>query len=286
MKKIQVFVAAALVAAMLSGCAQSDVSSSVAPDAGGTATDQQNSKVFEGDGWMAVATNDTAASDRSVIKTGSMSFETAEIGGVQAAINEIVTDNNGLVESWSQESNNQGELWAVNATVRVEAGKLDATIAAVGELGKVLSTNVNSTDVTTQVIDIDARVNSLSATVARLEKLMADAKSTADLLAAESALAQRQAELDSLVQQQKYLKDSVDMATLYVSAFAEGRGPVAAPTSFIDGIEQGWKALLAFFGGTIVFLGMATPWLLLILPVAAIAFVVVRRLMVRSKRQN
>ncbi|MEY4321380.1 MAG: hypothetical protein RL167_108 [Actinomycetota bacterium] len=286
MKKIQVFAAAALVAAMLSGCAQSDVSSSVTPDAGGTATDQQNSKVFEGDGWMAVATNDTAASDRSVIKTGSMSFETAEIGGVQAAINEIVTDNNGLVESWSQESNNQGELWAVNATVRVEAGKLDATIAAVGELGKVLSTNVNSTDVTTQVIDIDARVNSLSATVARLEKLMADAKSTADLLAAESALAQRQAELDSLVQQQKYLKDSVDMATLYVSAFAEGRGPVAAPTSFIDGIEQGWKALLAFFGGTIVFLGMATPWLLLILPVAAIAFVVVRRLMVRSKRQN
>ena len=286
MKKIQVFAAAALVAAMLSGCAQSDVSSSVAPDAGGTATDQQNSKVFEGDGWMAVATNDTAASDRSVIKTGSMSFETAEIGGVQAAINEIVTDNNGRVESWSQESNNQGELWAVNATVRVEAGKLDATIAAVGELGKVLSTNVNSTDVTTQVIDIDARVNSLSATVARLEKLMADAKSTADLLAAESALAQRQAELDSLVQQQKYLKDSVDMATLYVSAFAEGRGPVAAPTSFIDGIEQGWKALLAFFGGTIVFLGMATPWLLLILPVAAIAFVVVRRLMVRSKRQN
>ena len=286
MKKIQVFAAAALVAAMLSGCAQSDVSSSVAPDAGGIATDQQNSKVFEGDGWMAVATNDTAASDRSVIKTGSLSFETAEIGGVQAAINEIVTDNKGLVESWSQESNNQGELWAVNATVRVEAGKLDATIAAVGELGKVLSTNVNSTDVTTQVIDIDARVNSLSATVARLEKLMADAKSTADLLAAESALAQRQAELDSLVQQQKYLKDSVDMATLYVSAFAEGRGPVAAPTSFIDGIEQGWKALLAFFGGTIVFLGMATPWLLLILPVAAIAFVVVRRLMVRSKRQN
>jgi Domain of unknown function (DUF4349) len=280
MKKIQVFAAAALVAAMLSGCAQTDTQSSVAPDAGAGM-----SKEIGGANGM-LASDAIAPADRSIIKTGSMSFETAEIGGVQAAINEIVTDNKGLVESWSQESNNQGELWAVNTTVRVEAGKLDATIAAVGELGKVLSTNVNSTDVTTQVIDIDARVNSLSATVARLEKLMADAKSTADLLAAESALAQRQAELDSLVQQQKYLKDSVDMATLYVSAFAEGRGPIAAPTSFIDGIEQGWKALLAFFGGTIVFLGMVTPWLLLILPVAAIAFVVVRRLMVRSKRQN
>lgn len=280
MKKIQVFAAAALVAAMLSGCAQTETQSSVAPDAGAGM-----SKEIGGANGM-LASDAIAPADRSVIKTGSLSFETAEIDGVQAAINEIVTDSKGLVESWSQESNNQGELWAVNATVRVEAGKLDATIAAVGELGKVLSTNVNSTDVTTQVIDIDARVNSLSATVARLEKLMADAKSTADLLAAESALAQRQAELDSLVQQQKYLKDSVDMATLYVSAFAEGRGPVAAPTSFIDGIEQGWKALLAFFGGTIVFLGMATPWLLLILPVAAIAFVVVRRLMVRSKRQN
>jgi PBP1b-binding outer membrane lipoprotein LpoB len=279
MKKIQIFAAVALVAAMLSGCAQVETQSSVAPDSG-----VGMSKEIGGASGM-LASDAIAAADRSVIKTGSVSFETPEIGDVQAAINDIVANNNGLVESWSQESNNQGELWAVNATVRVEAAKLDATISALGDLGKVLSTNVNSTDVTTQVLDIDARVKSLAATVGRLEKLMAEAKSTADLLAAESALAQRQAELDSLVQQQKYLKDSVDMATLNVSAFAEGRGPIAAPTSFIDGIEQGWKALLAFFGGTVVFLGMATPWLLILLPIAAIAFVIVRRLIVRSKRQ-
>jgi hypothetical protein len=280
MKKIQVFAAATLVAAMLSGCAQTETQSSVAPDAG-----TSMSKEIGGASGM-LASDAIAPADRSIIKTGSMSFETADIGSVQDAISDIVAKNNGLIESWSQESNNQGELWAVNATVRVEAAKLDATIAAVGELGKVLSTNVNSTDVTTQVLDIDARVKSLSATVARLEKLMAEAKSTADLLAAESALAQRQAELDSLVQQQKYLKDSVSMATLYVSAFAEGRGPIAEPTSFIDGLEQGWKALLAFFGGTIVFLGIATPWLAAILPIAAIVFVIVRRIIVKSKRQN
>lgn len=280
MKKIQIFAAAALVAAMLSGCAQTDTQSSVAPDAG-----VGMSKEIGGNSVM-LASDAIAPADRSVIKTGSLGFETSKIADVQDELKSIVATKNGLIESWSQESNNQGEIWAVNATVRVEAAKLDETIAEISALGNVLNSSVNSSDVTTQVIDIDARVASLSATVARLEKLMADAKSTADLLAAESALAQRQAELDSLLQQQKYLKDSVDMATLYVSAFAEGRGPIAAPTSFIDGLEQGWKALLAFFGGTIVFLGMATPWLLILLPIAAIAFVIVRRVIVRSKRHN
>lgn len=280
MKKIQIFACASLVAALLSGCAQVETQSSVAPDAGNS----MSKEIGGGSGMLA--SDAIAPADRSVIKTGSLSFETSKIADVQEQLKQIVNPKNGLIESWSQESNNQGELWAVNATVRVEAAKLDATIAEVGALGNVLNSSVNSADVTTQVIDIDARVASLTATVARLEKLMADAKSTADLLAAESALAQRQAELDSLVQQQKYLKESVDMATLYVSAFAEGRGPIAAPTSFVDGIEQGWKALLAFFSGTIVFLGMVTPWLLIVLPIAAIAFVIVRRVIVRSKRQN
>ena len=83
--------------------------------------------------------------------------------------------------------------------------------------------------------------------------------------------------------QQKYLKDAVSMSTLYVSAFAEGRGPIAAPTSFVDGIQQGWKALVAFFAGSIVAIGIATPWLLIALPVGAIVFVVIRRIAVRRR---
>lgn len=73
MKKIQVFAAAALVAAMLSGCAQTETQSSVAPDAGAGM-----SKEIGGANGM-LASDAIAPADRSVIKTGSLSFETAEI---------------------------------------------------------------------------------------------------------------------------------------------------------------------------------------------------------------
>lgn len=230
-----------------------------------------------------MASDAIATADRNVIKTGSLSFETSEISGVKSKLTSLASSQQGLIENWSQESNNAGELWSISATLRVPADKLEATIEQVSKFGKLLSSNVSNNDVTTQVLDIDARVSALQTSVERLQKLMADAKSTADLLAAETALAQRQAELDSLLQQQKYLKDAVSMSTLYVSAFAEGRGPIAAPTSFVDGIQQGWKALVAFFAGSIVAIGIATPWLLIALPVGAIVFVVIRRIAVRRR---
>lgn len=280
MKRFQIIAAAALVATLISGCsAQSQDSIAPAPGAvdGGIASKELNL------GAAPLASDAIATADRSVIKTGSLSFETSEISTVKSKLTSLTASQEGLIENWSQESNNEGEIWSISATLRVPADKLDATIEQISEFGKVLSTNVSNSDVTTQVLDIDARVAALQTSVERLEKLMADAKTTADLLAAETALAQRQAELDSLLQQQKYLKDSVDMSTLYVSAFAEGRGPIAAPTSFVDGIEQGWKALTAFFAGSIVALGIATPWLLIALPIGAIAFVVIRRLVVRRR---
>ena len=280
MKRFQIIAAAALVATLISGCsAQSQDSIAPAPGAvdGGIASKELNL------GTTPLASDAIATADRSVIKTGSLSFETSEISTVKSKLTSLAASQQGLIENWSQESNNEGEIWSISATLRVPADKLDATIELVSEFGKVLSSNVSNSDVTTQVLDIDARVAALQTSVDRLEKLMADAKTTADLLAAETALAQRQAELDSLLQQQKYLKDSVDMSTLYVSAFAEGRGPIAAPTTFIDGIEQGWKALTAFFAGSIVAIGIATPWLLIALPIGAIVFVVVRRVLVRRR---
>lgn len=279
MNRFRGITALVLAATLLTGCA-AQTQESIAPDLGaGT------SKEFVG-APGAIASDAIGTVDRSVIKTGSIGFETTDIDGVKTKLTQLATGHEGLIENWDQQSNNAGELWLVNATVRVPAEHLDMVIEEISGYGELLSLNVNNTDVTTQVLDIDARVEALQASVARLKKLMADATSTADLLAAETALAQRQAELDSLLQQQKYLKDSVSMSTLYVSAYAEGRGPVSAPTDFVDGLQEGWRAMLAFFTGTVVFAGVMTPWLLIALPIGAIVFVIIRRIRVKAKRSQ
>ena len=257
--------------ALLTGCTSTS-ESALPPSIG--ASDSIGSSNKE----LASGVNAGTAQDRSVIKNGNIGLETEDISKAKAQLTQVALKYQGLIENWSQQSNNSGELYSVHATVRVPADSIDKAIDDISAMGDVLSVYVSNTDVTTQVIDIDARVASLTASVARLQKLMAESKSTSDLLAAETALSQRQAELESLISQQKYLKDQVGLATINVDVYAQGRGPISTPTSFADGIKEGWKALTVFFTGTMVFLGMTTPWLIVILPLGAIAFFVVRRI--------
>jgi hypothetical protein len=272
MKRIRGLAALTLITALLSGCATAGPAQ-VGPEAGSN-----------GKADSSISAGTTQAADRSVIKTASIGLETEAIADSKSKLGFIAKKQSGLIENWSQQSNNAGELWSVNATVRVPVAALDATIAEISALGTVLNLTITNTDVTTQVLDIDARVKSLATSVERLQKLMANATNTADLLAAESALSQRQAELESLLSQQKYYKDAVDLATIYVSVYGKGLGPVSEPTSFIDGLNQGWKALAAFFTGTMVFLGASVPWLLVLIPLATIGYFVVRRIRRKTKR--
>jgi hypothetical protein len=272
MKRIRGLAALTLITALLSGCATAEPSQ-VAPEVG-----------TSGKADSSIAAGSTAAADRSVIKTASIGLETEAIADSKTKLGFIAKKHLGLIENWSQQSNNAGELWSVSATVRVPVDSLDATISEISALGTVLNLTISNTDVTTQVLDIDARVKSLTTSVERLQKLLANATNTADLLAAESALSQRQAELESLLAQQNYYKDAVDLATIYVSVYGKGLGPVSEPTSFIDGLNQGWKALAVFFTGTVVFLGASVPWLLVLIPLAAIGYLVIRRIRRKTNR--
>ncbi|MFX5574754.1 DUF4349 domain-containing protein, partial [Acinetobacter baumannii] len=82
-------------------------------------------------------------------------------------------------------------------TVRVPATSLQSVMDGLSAVGDVTATSVNRSDVTEQTVDLRARVAAGEASVARLTQLMSQASSVSDLIAAESALADRQAQLDS-----------------------------------------------------------------------------------------
>jgi hypothetical protein len=124
--------------------------------------------------------------------------------------------------------------------------------------------------VTQQRQDLDARIEALEASVDRLLALLAEATTTADLIAIESELSSRQAELDSLVSQRDWLVDQVDYSTLTVDLLSEGIAPDAGPDDFWSGLVAGWEALVAFLSGLLVVAGMLLPWIGLLLVLAAI----------------
>lgn len=216
--------------------------------------------------------------ERAVIETAYLSLSVGDLTESSSQIKSRVVAIGGFIESWQQQTNGAGELWQVYATVRVPATSLDQFLDDLGSLGTVESLERSANDVTTQLIDLDARIVALESSVGRLLQLIESASSTSDLLEAESYLTQRQAELASLESQRDYLRDAVQLSTVSLSLYQQGATADDEPQNFWEGIVAGWNGLLAFLGGTLVVFGLIAPWLLLALPLAGLTWYLVRKL--------
>ncbi|MCT9820350.1 DUF4349 domain-containing protein [Microbacterium sp. W1N] len=232
---------------------------------------------------------------REIVATASAVVEVDDATAAAATITVTAEDAGGYVETMSIGATGpmpaQEGVMAPDAmttptfadgwiTVRVPADRLSAVTASLGDLGAVTSSQIDRRDVTGEAVDLRARVEALEASVARLTTLLADADSTADLVAAESALAQRQAELASLQQQLQMLDDQVAMSALTVTLIEPEQAVEPDPTGFGDGIAAGWNGLLATLNGLVVALGFLLPWIA-IGAVVVVIVLVVRRLVRR-----
>ncbi|CAM2766916.1 hypothetical protein BST27_00115 [Mycobacterium intermedium] len=196
---------------------------------------------------------------RDIVTTGSVQLVVAEPADVADRLVAAVTEAGGRVDSRSQQSASQSAQPTVNLALRIPADKLDGVLADAKKLGDVRSMSINHTDVTSQRVDLDARIAALQTSVTRLRELMGRAGTVADLLAAESSLTQRQAELDSLRAQRATLGDEIAYATINVNISTT---PTAPPrTGFGGALQQGWQSLLSTLHAIVLTVGFLLPWL-------------------------
>lgn len=97
------------------------------------------------------------------------------------------------------------------ATVAVEvpADSYDATLAYLRELGEVVQFDASSVDQGAEIADTQARIVALQASVDTLRGLLDEATSVTEVVRLENAITNRQAKLDGLRAQQRYLQDQV-----------------------------------------------------------------------------
>lgn len=224
-------------------------------------------------------------SERAVITTGTVSLTATDpIGAADDAI-KLVTGAGGRIDNRSEQPATETQPARATLVIRVPAEQLDTVLDKIKQLGVVNAVSLNASDVTQQKQDVEARIAALQTSVDRLLVLMASAANTADLIAIESALSSRQAELDSLTAQRDYLDDQIDYSTLSVDFVSEGTVAQGEPDNFWDGLLAGWNSLLTFLGGFIVVLGVLLPWLLLLAVIAAIVLAIVAAARRASRRR-
>ena len=295
------------------GASDSSAVAPVSPDTGaadGTAESSAGSRDAAplAEGLDAAGGSADAAvqpAGRDIITTASASVTVEDVDAAARAVADTAIAHGGYVESMSIGSDGtvtpvdpaltdtSGGVMAPDImpyptptdgawiTVRVPADQLAEVLGSLDDLGTVTATNVDRQDVTAQTVDLQARIDAAQASVDRLTTLMGQAQSVSDLIAAESALSERQALLESYQQQLKMLDDQVAMSTLSVTLTPEVEPVTADPAGFGDGLAAGWNGLVATLNGIVVAIGFLIPWL----AVAAVAGLIVW-LIVRAVRRR
>jgi hypothetical protein len=98
--------------------------------------------------------------------------------------------------------------------LRVPPAAYDTLLTELGALGTLLDRKVSVQDVTGQVVDVQSRIKSQQASVARVRKLMDQAGSLSDVVTLESELSSRESDLEALEAQQTSLRSQTGLATV------------------------------------------------------------------------
>jgi hypothetical protein len=154
-----------------------------------------------------------------------------------------------------------GENGFGSVTLSVPADKLDTALDQLSKIGTVLRRSSSSQDVTSQYVDTQSRLKTMRASVERVRALMAQAKDIGQVVALESEMSRRQADLESLESQLASLKSSVDRSTLAISLSTGGHETVT-DSGFLAGLGSGWDAFIASTSGLLKAIGAVLPFAL------------------------
>jgi hypothetical protein len=229
----------------------------------------------------APAANRTVVQVRSVIKTGQISLTAKDLDATRAKIDGLLVSVGGTIDSERSTHTRQGDLKRSTLVLRVPVDRFDDAMDGLAGFGKVRHSDSASKDVTTQVIDVDERVQTLQNSLDRLQAYQRDAQDIDDLIRFEQQITQRESELQSLKAQQDYLADQTSMSTISVylstpKAFVE---PPSAldDAGFLAGLKSGWHALTSAVVVALTVVGAVLPFAGVALLVGIPVWLLVRR---------
>ena len=274
---------------MLTGCSNDDDASS---GASGDAARDQVGAVEPGSTDDLLAEGGTGArdsakatgtgllsqvqTDRAVIATAEMTLRSRDVAATVDAIELIASSAGGFVSGRDISSNpDDPEDTRAVIVLRVPTAKLDSVIDRAQDEGEVVRVTADEQDVTETVVDVDSRVDSARASVERIRALLSEATTIGEVVRIESELSRREADLESLLAQQRALADQTSLATLSVTVLAPNavEPPPEDTTGFVPGLQRGWDALVGVVVVALTTIGVLLPFVvvaaLVLGPIAA-----------------
>jgi len=219
-----------------------------------------------------------------IVRTGQLDLQVADLDASIRAATSAVTAVGGYVAG----SHRSGDADKASASVmfRIPAARWTDALDALRKLGtKVLGEQTSSQEVTTQVVDLGARLANLRVTETALQAIMEKATKIPDVLAVQEQLTGVRQQIEELTAQKQTLENQAALATLTVNFTPP---PAVAVTQVREGwdpareVDQAAAALVGLgqglAGAGIWLLVVWLPILLVVGLLALVAIMVVRRI--------
>jgi hypothetical protein len=218
-----------------------------------------------------------APANRSLIFTGTVTVRVSNVDDAATTAGQRATAAGGFVAG--EDRTDDRDRSQATLTLRVPSERFSTVVDQVAAIGTAESRKLSTEDVTDQMVDLDARIRTGEASVARVRDLMGKATTITEIVSLESELARREADLESLKTRKAKLDDSTTLSTITLTLLGPAAA-VPAKSGFLAGLGAGWRAFVVSMQVLLTVLGAVLPWLVLF-GVPAIALLLYLRRMRR-----
>jgi hypothetical protein len=155
-----------------------------------------------------------ALADQRIIKTGEISLEVPNVTTAVAKVRAMALDLGGYVGGSQAGTRDE----PATLTLRIPADTFEGALARLHALdGDVLVEATNEQDVTSTVVDLEARIANLQASETQYRTLLGQAAKIEDILAVQTRLDDVRGQIEQLQAQHKELTGLADLSTLTVT---------------------------------------------------------------------
>jgi hypothetical protein len=196
-----------------------------------------------------------------LVRHGQASIEVKAVDDAVSRMRQTATQFGGFIANTSVRTGKDEQRSAM-LQLRVPSAQFDGAVAALSQLGKVESVNVNAEDVGEEYVDLGARLANARRVEARLAEMLATRTGKlSDVLTVEQELARVRQEAERYEARMRWLERRATLSSLDVSIHEKiplidaprGRGPI------IEAFAEAWERMVSFVAWLIAMLGILVP---------------------------
>ena len=208
----------------------------------------------------------TATQSPQLIKKASLSLSVDSVEESFGKVKEIVNAQQGDLLSLHEQGENQR---GIASEMRVPQQNLEATLDAITKIGTVRDRTISTEDVSSQLIDIQARLSNARKSETALQEIMSRSGDIADVLAVSRELSNVRQSIEQMAAQQKSLQTQVSYSTISLSLES---AIAASPTkpAFTRQLSNSWNGATHSVGEFTTDLLQLGLWLLAYSPYLAV----------------